>query len=207
MLGWSMDQVDWEKREVILNRHKLLSIPDSVFGGRHMEVMAAGTKTTTMGRRVRMTEEFLRAYEAWLPVRAQLCLALGWQLDGAEGRGTVVPGVSGGPMDHHFARNLLATIEAGAGVRTAPPSHFRHSTETTNADLGVDRKATAETEGHSEKVATAHYIGQSEARRALIARVAQRWRDQMDGGSTEADLIDEGFVRVDPDSEDDPQAA
>ncbi len=140
MLAWSMDQIDWEHLEIRLNRHKVASVKDSVFAGRHLEVMAAGTKTTARGRLVGMTQEFLSALEAWLPVRAELNRALVWQLDTAEGGGTVVPGPSGKSMDHIFAARLLHTIETGAGVRLAPPSHFRHTTETTNAELGILRQ-------------------------------------------------------------------
>jgi hypothetical protein len=207
LLAWSMDQIDSKTHEVLLNRHRVQSVKDSVFGGRHLEVLVAGTKTTTLGRRVAMTPEFLSAYEAWLPVRAGLNLELGWHLEDTEGGGAVIPGCSGKIMVHSFAMRLLHCIQAAAGVRLAPPSHFRHSTETTNADLGVDRQATAETEGHSEAVASKHYVGESEARRALVARVAQKWREQMDDGATEATLIEQGYVQDDAGTGDESQAA
>jgi hypothetical protein len=207
MLAWSMDQIDWDQFEILLNRHKVTSVGDSVFGGRHMDVMLSGTKTTTEGRRVGMTQEFATALATWIPIRAELNHNLAWQLDGAEGGGTVVPGLSGKPMDHAFATRLLHNMEAGAGVRLAPPSHFRHSTETTNAELGVLRQATAETEGHSKKVAERSYIGETAARRALVVRVAQEWRSKMDDGWTEIALVEEGYVPDGSGPEDEFRAA
>ncbi len=64
-------------------------------------------------------------------------------------------------------------------------------------------RATAETEGHSKRVAERNYIGETAARRALVVKVAQEWRRKLDAGWSEAALLEEGYVQADPESEND----
>jgi hypothetical protein len=166
--------ITWERR--------LLTREQQQPGASRVQI-ALGTKNTKgeriVRRTVRVTAWIKAALVAWRAERAELRLAMGWQIPEAEAGGLVFPSTTGKVFTLPWSHRLWTGVERAAGVSVTRPHAVRHAVSTWNALDGVNPVLTSMVLGHSVQVEMEEYVKKLLVMADRFAALEEGWREEM----------------------------
>jgi integrase len=153
------DQIDWDAQKIAWDIH---SQPfKGKIGGRSLPPTVDGTKGSSPGRKLQRspyrTDEVARALSEWLAIRDVVADKLGSVLPQKDRGGIAFPSVCGKMMSPPTMTSLFRAMEKAAGVPLAAVNESRDTEESTNYALHVLEEETAQSQGHSVRVARQRY--------------------------------------------------
>ena len=176
--------VDLE-RGVITWERRLVS-PQYQAPGSVRRYIAEGTKNSRgdriVRRRVHMTERIQAALRDWRAERAELRLAMGWQIPEADAGGLVFPSMTGRVLINSSARHLWKTTQRAAGVTVTRPHAVRHAVATQHTLAKVNPCVTSAVLGNSVAVLMKNYVQPLEEMPAEYVAIEEEWRTRLQQG-------------------------
>jgi integrase len=179
-LCWN--SIDFEKGTIAWER-RVLS-PDHQRPGSEPVRIGDGTKNTrgdkVVRRTVYMTARVRDALEHWRAERAQLWLAMGWQVPMAAFGGLVFPSVTGRVLPPDSSVKLWQAAERTAGVSVTRQHAVRHAVTTRNAAANINPATTSAMIGNSVATLIKKYLIVTPEMRQEFADFENDWRERME---------------------------